>query len=684
MKLNIQLFSGSCSIREITETTDIDTNASTFTITARLSRSGTTHNNDNAYMQLQWKYASSNDWTNLSKQSFGLPTSVSYRDRSWTLTLTHNADGTLENINFRVKWYITDSTNGTTGATTKTPTTIPRKSDIQSITSGTTDYAPTLTWTPASSTFKFIIRYLYGSWTYQTDWITPNSTNQQTFNSYTITGSSIAPYMTNTTTASVLASLYTYTSDGQLVGDSNVYFNVALNNNIEPSVSFNTPTEAGDTPSNWGVFVKTKSKLNLRLTASGIYGSTITGYRIEGNGYTYTDNPSVSNYLTTAGTIIFSGSVTDSRGRQKATSTSVNVEDYTNPTISTAQVQRCDENGNIDNNGEYCYISYGASISSCANKNKSNAHYKVGYRVHNSGSYTYISLASNVNSFSATGMLYTDGIYAANRGSGTKLELSNLNTYDIIFYVDDTFNTSGITNLQTLDTGFDLMNFNPSGKAMAIGKVSEAGANEELLEIGMNTKIEGGLSLTENIATAISMNNTNVLQKNTNGDTYIGSDGHNIVLRPNGNDTSNGQARLDANGKFWVSDIELSTATPYIDFHFNNSSADYTSRIIEESSGLLALTGSLIAYGGIYGNHISGITSSTDYNNLVTSGYHTQNDVSGAANAPTTNNGLLMVIAIRSNTALVHIVQVFMDYNGHMWFRLKWFNVFWAAWKQIT
>ena len=38
------------------------------------------------------------------------------------------------------------------------------------------------------------------------------------------------------------------------------------------------------------------------------------------------------------------------------------------------------------------------------------------------------------------------------------------------------------TNLQLLDAGFDLMNFNASGKAMAIGKVSEAGANEELLE----------------------------------------------------------------------------------------------------------------------------------------------------------------------------------------------------------
>lgn len=40
--------------------------------------------------------------------------------------------------------------------------------------------------------------------------------------------------------------------------------------------------------------------------------------------------------------------------------------------------------------------------------------------------------------------------------------------------------------------------------------------------------------------------------------------------------------------------IEISHATtPYIDFHYANSSADYTSRIIEQASGRLAITGNL-------------------------------------------------------------------------------------------
>ena len=39
--------------------------------------------------------------------------------------------------------------------------------------------------------------------------------------------------------------------------------------------------------------------------------------------------------------------------------------------------------------------------------------------------------------------------------------------------------------------------------------------------------------------------------------------------------------------------LEIYHATPFIDFHFNKSSADYTSRIIEQTSGTLTVTGKL-------------------------------------------------------------------------------------------
>lgn len=45
--------------------------------------------------------------------------------------------------------------------------------------------------------------------------------------------------------------------------------------------------------------------------------------------------------------------------------------------------------------------------------------------------------------------------------------------------------------------------------------------------------------------------------------------------------------------------IELSGATPFIDFHFNNSSENFTSRIIEESSGLLRFSGAVTVSGAL-------------------------------------------------------------------------------------
>ena len=58
--------------------------------------------------------------------------------------------------------------------------------------------------------------------------------------------------------------------------------------------------------------------------------------------------------------------------------------------------------------------------------------------------------------------------------------------------ITDAFIT--VENKQELDTGFDLINWNANGKALAIGKVSEAGPDESKLEIAMDTQIEGALS----------------------------------------------------------------------------------------------------------------------------------------------------------------------------------------------
>lgn len=71
-----------------------------------------------------------------------------------------------------------------------------------------------------------------------------------------------------------------------------------------------------------------------------------------------------------------------------------------------------------------------------------------------------------------------------------------------------------------------------------------------------------------------------------------------------------------------VTYIEMTGSTPFIDFHYGDSTADYTSRIIEGLSGQLTVTGKLRV--GL------GYTTSTDYKlHVVGSGYYSENIVAG-------------------------------------------------------
>ncbi|HDQ4828391.1 phage tail protein [Klebsiella pneumoniae] len=87
-------------------------------------------------------------------------------------------------------------------------------------------------------------------------------------------------------------------------------------------------------------------------------------------------------------------------------------------------------------------------------------------------------------------------------------------------------------------------------------------------------------------------------------------DGNNQTTLP-GALSAGGNIDNTPKGKVLTQAIELSMSTPYIDFHFNGSTADYTTRLIESVAGELTLEGAfmckkhLYAWGAIMARNIA-------------------------------------------------------------------------------
>ena len=285
----------------------------------------------------------------------------------------------------------------------------------------------------------------------------------------------------------------TYNGDALLGSDKTTY-NVTLNPAIVPTIIIpnNYITEANTTMQslNWGVYVKNKSQLYIRADMNAEMGATATTRTIEVDGTTYTPtyNPYIAyyeittNYLKTAGTNTITATLTSSRNRTNTLTKTINVVDYNNPTITSFEVQRCLIDGTIDKNGTYLMYSVVGSISPVNNNN--DKLYRLGYKVQGTDNYTYVTLGT------------TYDINISNQISSFTISSSNI--YDVVLEATDSFTTTSIN--RTIDVGFDLMNFNLSGKAMAIGKVSTASSNQELLEVGLETDFENDVTMESDLS----------------------------------------------------------------------------------------------------------------------------------------------------------------------------------------
>ncbi len=407
---------------------------------------------------------------------------------SATGDIYHNNDGT-KSVSFSggfnpTAWGITLDVSGSA-----TLPTIPRASQPSvSSASVTLGSAVTINTNRASSSFTHTLEYSFGSASGTIATGVGGST------SYT-PPVSLAAQIPNATSGTMTITCKTYNGSTH-IGTKTCTLTVTVPSSVKPTVnSDSTSFTDGNTTvtsKSIGDFVHKLSYGVVAISASGAQGSTISTYSITVDGQTYARS-SVAELNTILKTLQLSVgedktvtiSVTDSRGRTSdSISKTYTVLAYSDPAITTFSVARCNSSGTLEDGGTYVKANIKANISNLNSKNKFTV--KLGYKLKTASSYTWLTPYVN-ESTSVVSVNYT-GNSAKIAGGGN---ISASSTYDIQLYISDSFTSN--TRTLTLPTGFDLMHFNVSGKAVAFGKKSEAGANQNMFEVGMGAAFTKGI-----------------------------------------------------------------------------------------------------------------------------------------------------------------------------------------------
>lgn len=249
---------------------------------------------------------------------------------------------------------------------------------------------------------------------------------------------------------SEMSIVVTCTSSNGTIAQTPVYLKIPAS--YVPAISLDV-SDVGVVPSNWGIWVKTKSKLKGVVTANGAGGSTISSYTSKVDNQTYYGTEFVTPELSKAGTININSTVTDSRGRTASTSDSVTVVDYFTPTYTKLEIIRCNESGEEDNEGTYGKLNCQYSIAPCSNKNAKSL--KVSY-------------GSETKTFELTD--YSGTITATTSQLFSGLDVTANHTFTIKLI--DTFNPNGISQTYVMPPSFVLVSKKAGGKGITFGQIA--------------------------------------------------------------------------------------------------------------------------------------------------------------------------------------------------------------------
>lgn len=383
---------------------------------------------------------------------------------SGSKVLSHNSDGT-KSFSISVSGAIYTYAVNCNGSGTFTLDTIPRASSVSvgTLTLGTPS---TIIINRTSSSFTHTLTYNWGS---------TSGTIATKTSSTSVSWTpplDLATYIPNNSLGQGTIKCDTY-NGSTLIGSKSVSFYGKVPDIIDtkPGVTLNIAEAIEDVKTKIGAYVKDLSKLAITVSASGKFNASIKSYSIKVNGATYNDSNAITEPLNTAGDMTITATATDSRGYVGTTSITINVLDYTKPKINIFTAERSDASGTASESGGSLKVNYDVAYSNIIGPNGSNTiSTNIKYKKKDETDYTSVQVTNL---------------------SGTKVlaDAVDINyTYDVLLEVSDSFNSTTVATL--ISTAFTLLDFNSSGKGMAIGKVSE---EPDKVEIALPLKFKDNL-----------------------------------------------------------------------------------------------------------------------------------------------------------------------------------------------
>lgn len=444
---------------------NVSKNQSTLTMSLYVHRDGygpSWNTHCDSYMQVDGSSVMTYDG------SFNIGTSWVKIGSTVSKTVTHNADGTktVALKGFFDSQGLTTKLQNLTVTGNVTLKTIPRASSISSISGNTIGSPVTINISREVSSFTHKIYYTFGE------------TKDYLLGSGVGTSLTFTPSMNDCNdipnAAKGTATIRVDTYNGSTkIGSASKNFTLNVPASVVPTFTGITFTPVnGQVPADWGLYVKTKSKVKAAITgAAGAYGSTIKSYSISGGGYSGTASSLTTGFLNTAGEITFTAKITDSRGRTATKNASITVVDYAPPVLSGVAGFRCNEQGEEQDDGEWISLTAAFSGASVEGKNTI------------TGQYRYMPEGGEWSGFSPL----SSGQPAVFPASGDA-------TFVVQVQVSDAFATVS-QNIVVNSIRF-IMDFRAGGNGIAFGKAAEY---DSLLDCSWDAHFRKGLKVDEHM-----------------------------------------------------------------------------------------------------------------------------------------------------------------------------------------